>query len=307
MAEKQTWYVVVEGVLDNRVGYVGADEQEALGVWRSSSQYKAAGAARRAVRAVPRDGRFSVVSAKTRGASALSDRGLSLTDAIARYQQRQADTAIDAYAPAVLLGDDRSRARPVGRTRDVWELTFTPPHVAAKRTGGPSISYYLLYQEKPGGLPHERTDIYSEPEAEAAVREALRDAEVGSYAVVWRAPYQEHAPWQSWDWERSQAYLKIGPRNVVRVNPVMALSAIPRRRYLDRGAEGEPLISARRYPVNTHIDVDPIGGRYRARGMHVGQTYEVWGTSERAAVKGLKAAIEAEDPAVRITRARTRR
>jgi hypothetical protein len=47
MPEQQTWYVVVDGVLDNRVGYLGADENAARAIWRSSSRYKAAGETRR--------------------------------------------------------------------------------------------------------------------------------------------------------------------------------------------------------------------------------------------------------------------
>jgi hypothetical protein len=87
VAEAQTWYVVVDGVLDNQVSYLGADEHAALAVWRGSRRYRPG-----AVRAVPRDGRFSMVSARTHRASALSDTGLSLTEAVVCYRQRQAET-----------------------------------------------------------------------------------------------------------------------------------------------------------------------------------------------------------------------
>lgn len=298
MADKRTWYPVVDGVLDNRVGYVGVDEDAALAVWRHAAE------ARRGVRAVPADGRFSIVSAKTRRPSTLSETGLSLNEAIARYHQRQAESAKVTFAPTVLIGDDRTSALPVGRTTEVWELTFTPlPTTAAPKVKPRRFAYYVLYQEKPAGLPHERTDIYSEPEAESAVQEALAQAAVGSYAVVWRAHYREDTPWHTWAWERVQSHLKTGPRNVIRVNPVTALSAIPSQRYLDRGAGVE---AGARYLVTTEMDVEPVGGRYRATGMHHGATYEGWGKNERAAVRALKAAIEAADPSVRIRRARAR-
>jgi hypothetical protein len=299
MAKRRTWYLVVDGVLDRRVGFLGVDEDEALAVGRSS------GEARPGVRAVPKDGRFSLVSAKTHRASALADTWLSLPEAIARYHQQEAERATLSLAPKVLLGDDRTRVLPVGRTA-VWELTFTPPPTPGPPKAKPRrFAYYLLYQEKPGGLLHERTDLDSEPAAEAAVNAALGPAEVGSYAVVWCAPYQEDTPWPTWAWERVQAHLKTGPRNVTRVAPVTALSAIPRQRYLDR--DPSDAAGTTRYLVSTEMDVDPIGDQYRATGMHVGTTYEGWGRTGRAAVRALKTAIESADRNVRITRARSRR
>jgi hypothetical protein len=300
MAKRRTWYLVVDGVLDRRVGFLGVDEDEALAAGRSS------GEARLGVRAVPKDGRFSLVSAKTHRATALADRGLPLPEAIARYHQREIERTTLSVAPNVLLGDDRTRAVPVGRTTGVWELTFTPlPTTAPPKAKPRRFAYYLLYQEKPGGLLHERTDLDSEPQAEAAVNAALGSAEVGSYAVVWCAPYQEGSPWPTWAWERVQAHLKTGPRNVTRVAPVTALSAIPRQRYLDR--DTGDAAGTTRYLVSTEMDVDPVGDQYRATGMHHGATYEGWGRTGRAAVRALKTTIESADPNVRITRARSRR
>jgi len=94
-------------------------------------------------------------------------------------------------------------------------------------------AYFIKYSETPGGDLNDISDIYKDTEAvQRMKRDALgSDAQPGSVAVIWRAPYDEKTTWRSWNWKRWRAYIKEG-RHPKKID--VSAAPIKPQRYLDK-------------------------------------------------------------------------
>jgi hypothetical protein len=92
---------------------------------------------------------------------------------------------------------------------DRQESTQAKVAEAIRDTGCSPYTSWLMYQKEPGCDFYEISEVDSPEYGRKRARGLLDDeAAVGSYAMLWRAPYDEDRRWQTWTWRRFEAFVK---------------------------------------------------------------------------------------------------